>query len=376
MLRFLFVDDQLHDDSSSASIAARKLEETGKYDIVRADFADAEQKIKDVAPDLVILDLQEESESGDQSFAGNNTCEWIWENRFCPIVVYSAFPDEFPEAHKDHPFVEIVKKGMKGVEHLKESIDRLKPHIESIREAERSIRKEFSVAMREIAPYAFKAFSDSEQRKETIKRSGRRRLAALMDGLSSDGIKLSSWEQYLYPPVCSDIQLGDIIRKADGDVDDPNSFRVVLTPSCDLVASGGRKPKVDNVLVACCYSMKDGLDYTSLKGMGISKLKDRLPGTVLTQGYFESIIPFPGLEGKIPAMTANLRRLEFVPIEEIGLSGKTFLRIASIDSPFRELVSWAYLHVACRPGLPDRDFESWCNEIVSLLQEEKGKGGG
>jgi len=148
---------------------------------------------------------------------------------------------------------------------------------------------------------------------------------------------------------------------------------VVLTPSCDLVASGERKPKVDGVLVACCCSMRDGLDLTSLKNTGPSKLKKSLPGTVLTHGYFEAVIPFPCLKGRIPAMAADLRHLELIPLNDIGLSDKAFLRIASIDSPFRELVSWAYLQIACRPGLPDRDVILWCDEIVALLKEEKEK---
>ncbi len=316
---------------------------------------------------MIILDLQEVSASGDRSFTGTSTCEWIWENRFCPIVVYSAFPDQLSDTHKNHPFIEVVTKGAKGVESLKESVTRLRPHIESIREAERSIRKEFSVAIREVAPYAYDTFKDNPaQRNDAILRSGRRRLAALMDGLSKDGTKLASWEQYLYPPVCPDTQLGDILRKADGKLDDPASFRVVLTPSCDLVVSGGRKPKVDDVLVTRCCSMKEGLDLTSLKGISSGKLKGRLPGSVLTYGYFEAIIPFPCLKGRIPTMAAYLRDLEFIPVGDIGISEKAFLRVASVDSPFRELIAWAYMQIACRPGLPDRDYDAWCDEIIKI----------
>ena len=127
MLNFLFVDDQLDDDSSSASVAARKLEEIGEFSIACANFSNAEQKIDQIAPNLVILDLQERDASGESSFAGNITCEWIWKNHFCPIVVYSAFPDQLPEVYRSHPFVEVVKKGSKGVEELKSSIANLRP---------------------------------------------------------------------------------------------------------------------------------------------------------------------------------------------------------------------------------------------------------
>ena len=69
-------------------------------------------------------------------------------------------------------------------------------------------------------------------------------------------------------------------------------------------------------------------------------------------------------------MAADLRDLQFIPVEDIGLSEKPYLRIASIDSPFRELLSWAYLQTACRPGLPDRDWDSWGDEIISSCQDD------
>jgi CTP synthase len=271
-----------------------------------------------------------------------------------------------------HPFVKSIQKGKDSQHAVLKALGELRPHVEALKEAEMYIKQVFSIAMRDVAPYAFTTFpADVDRRNEMIHRSGRRRLAAFMDVLSNDRTKLASWEQYVFPPVCKDIQLGDILRKAGGKFDDPSAFRVVLTPSCDLVDSGGQERKVDNVLVSCCCSVKDGLNRTSFRNIKPKKLKDKLPSKVLSPGYFESVILFPCLEGLIPAMVADLRDLEFIPLKDIGISGTSFLRIASIDSPFRELVSWAYLQNACRPGVPDRDFNSWCEEIVSLLKEEK-----
>lgn len=70
-------------------------------------------------------------------------------------------------------------------------------------------------------------------------------------------------------------------------------------------------------------------------------------------------------------MMANLRNLQLIPIENIGKpgEGKKFIRVASIDSPFREALSWAYLQVSGRPGLPERDLEAWSHEILEALQE-------
>ena len=64
-------------------------------------------------------------------------------------------------------------------------------------------------------------------------------------------------------------------------------------------------------------------------------------------------------------MVANLKNLRLIPLKEIP---EKFDRVASIDSPFRELVAWSYLQIACRPGLPDRDFSTWAEEILSTYE--------
>jgi len=303
---------------------------------------------------------------------GQEVYDWIWRERFCPIIVYSAQPDASADKRAVHPFVRNIKKGRGSPRQFAAAVNDFRPHVRAIREAESNVQREFAVALREVAPYAFDVFSDAQQRDNTILRCGRRRLAALMDDLSRHGVgeSLASWEQYLCPPVSADVQLGDILRHKDGPVDDPTSFSVVLTPSCDLVASGGRNPKVKNVLTASCCSMRDALARVGMPPERNANFRIRLKKTILTQGFYQGIIPLPRLEGRIPMMAADLRKLGFTPMEKIGLSGTEYLRVVSIDSPFRELVSWAYLQIGCRPGLPDRDCDSWSQEIVASCRNQ------
>jgi CTP synthase len=370
MLKLLFIEDEPAVVAPVLRLVKRERPDT-QCEV--SGFDEAEDKIASFRPDIVILDLLVGGASPEPKPEGLKTRNFIWDQHFCPIVVYSARPEIHDEKYEPHPFVKSIRKGRNSPRKVLGALEELRPQAEALKEAEDHVMHSFACSMRDVAPYAFEAFTDAAQRSETIKRSGRRRLAALMDELSSDGTTLASWEQYLCPPVCLDIKLGDVLRKADGEHDDPGSFRIVLTPSCDLVASSSRKPKVANVLVAKCCSMKEGLDLTSLKDMGLTKLKDRLPSTVLTQGYFEAVVPFPRLKGRIPTMAADLRNLESIPIGNIGILDKPVLRVASLDSPFRELIAWAYLQIACRPGLPDRDFDSWCDEIVACL---KARGAG
>ena len=374
MIKLLFIED-----NPQAIEPVKKKIEQGISSINSnvCGFADAENKLESFSPDIVILDLLANGVSPERENAGLEIDELIWDKHFCPIVVYSAEPDRYNAEHGPHPFIKSIQKGSGSPQKVLKALRELIPHVEAVKEAEKDIKNGFSRAMRDVAPYAFRTFegTENEKRKEMIRRAGRRRLAALMD-VPSNGQKLAAWEQYLCPPVCDDIQLGDILQKANGEYSDLTSYRVVLTPSCDLVSSGGRSPKAENVLVAKCYPMKTGLKDIGLTGNPSSrKFMDKLRDRVLMSGYAGNVIPFPCLPDKIPTMAADLRDLELIPfpdIERIEGASTSFRRIASVDSPFRELIAWAYLQISCRPGLPERDLESWSKEIVRGAQSSDG----
>jgi len=361
-LRILFIDDI----PESVRMAREWAQTTFSCKIV--SFRGFEKELEDFQPHIAIVDRFEGTppEGPDQ---GALVFKEIWDHRFCPVIIYSAFPDVegIEDRPSDHPLVKRVTKGA-NLEPFRNAIQILLPLVEAIESAERHIHEQFSIALREVAPYAASVFTDPAEFNDAVTRHGRRRLAALMDELSL-GV-LASWEPYIHPPISEDICLGDVIRQKEGNWENPGAFRVVLTPSCDLVASGGREPKVKKVLVARCSSSKQGIKSTALGMYDPEQLGKILVSTLLTQGFFQKIVPFPILRGKIPLMMADLKKLDLIPISEITLNGNDkYIRIASLDSPFRELISWAYMQTACRPGLPERDFESWRDEIIKSCKE-------
>ena len=362
MLKVLFIED---DVNAVRPIRDRIRQEEPEIEPHESGFDEAEPSVRILRPDIVVLDLWEGSLSENVN-TGSEKLEFIWKQQFCPVIIHSAFPD-IPQEHKNS-FVREVTKGQHSPQQVLEAIRELRPHVRALKGAEEDIRNSFSIAMRDIAPSTFEFYVDGDQRNDAILRAGRRRLAALMDEISAEGQKLASWEQYICPPISKSILLGDVLRQSDGKCSDPASFSVVLSPSCDLVTD--RNTKVSHVLVAKCCSTKSGFALTSWKGISARKLEDRLRDTVLSRGYFETIVPLPELQGRIPTMMANLRELELIPLDDIGLTDKQFLRIASLDSPFRELVSWAYIQVSGRPGVPDRNLDSWRDEIVEAYRNE------
>ena len=201
-----------------------------------------------------------------------------------------------------------------------------------------------------------------------------------MDELSNeDDELLAPWEQYIFPSISGELRLGDILRKDAGDYDDPEAFRIVLTPSCDLERHNGER-KVKDVLVSRCCMMKEGIEKSAIdlaqtpknrkeKDKNMEKVKK-----LLSQGHSNGIIPLPTLKNIIPLMAANLRDLELIPADEIGTSDSPgtveYIRVASLDSPFREIVSWAYIQITGRPGLPNRDFDKWIEEVLEKYTQQ------
>ena len=365
MLTVLFLDDNAASVEEVIDTVGEKHED---WSLNHFQFDEGKTKIRVMRPDMIVLDIWDglPQESYPE---GRDILRMLWDHQFCPVVVYSA-DDEVVEDYKRHPFVDGVQKGQGSDEEVLEKLEKFLPHVAALRKAEEAVLDTFSSAMKDVAPFVFEHYSDAQQQSDAVVRAGRRRVAALMDEPLPDETKIAAWEQYLSPPVSTDIQLGDILMKEGATSDDPDAFRLVLTPSCDLVSSEERPPKVSHVLVAKCTSPRKGLGKLGLRN--VTNTSTLLRRALLTQGYEGSILPLPRLAGKIPSMAADFRDLELIQFDDIGCSNKPFCIIASIDSPFRELVSWAYLQSAGRPGLPDRELDSWSQEIVDAMNAQDG----
>lgn len=356
-----FIDD-LKEVVQEKGLATEKPLATG--------FAGAIEKIKSFQPDVVILDIFEDPLDEGKA-EGAKSLDFIRNKSFRPVIVYSARPERVEGEHEKHDLVHYVKKAA-GHEELVEKLKKIRPYVDSLKSVEEYVRNTFSSVMDEVVPYMLRVYGDEDGKRlsAAIRQAARRRLAAQMDELSEEGEKLAPWEQYIFPPISEEIRLGDILKKKNSESREPHVFRLVLTPSCDLEKHGDRR-KVENALVSRCCSIKKGLrkaiNVQTVSANNKEETREKIRKSFLSLGHSNGIIPLPKLPDIIPSMAADLRNLQLTPVDKIeGLSssGKTkYERIASLDSPFRELVSWAYMQIAGRPGLPERDFDTWVDEI-------------
>lgn len=370
MLRVLLVDDQ--PDSVQPAVDELRRHLSAECEVV-STFERARARIVDFGPNIIILDIVRGT-LPEGSPEGMDIYHFIWKDRFCPLIVYSAFAQDFAGEVAEHPFVKVVSKGSGSEAEVVKQAQSFGEHIEALRQVECEMDQAINLALRYVAPHAFDAVDDVGTRSEFLIRAVRRRVAGMMD--AQLGVRgLACWEQYLFPPCHKDLLLGDILRKRDGSGDNPRAFRVVLTPSCDMVRTDGRKPNVKQVLVARCADAGPLLKKLQLaRNTEKGKLQDRLL-PALRQGYHSGCIPLPALPCAIPTMTADVRDLELIDIDQINDDDGAYKRVASVDSPFRELIAWAYVQTSGRPGLPERDFDAWCEEIIEASRQgEKREG--
>ena len=224
-------------------------------------FEEAEEAIDIFMPDLIVLDIFSGSLS-DANATGHDRLHDIWKRCFRPVIIYSANPDIVSEnEYREHPFVRFVKKGSSSELKVRDAILEFTPLVKLLRGARGRIEKEFSNALRDVAPLAK---SNGGDLANVVERAARRRVAALVDEMDPAGNFIKAWEQYVFPPVSDGIRQGDVLWDKGGA--DPEHYRIVLTPSCDLVASRERSPKVKSVLLARCVDLNRALDVVGIGG--------------------------------------------------------------------------------------------------------------
>jgi CheY-like chemotaxis protein len=329
---------------------------------VELDFSQSADHIARLRPDAIVLDLMLGHES--VQLPGEGTWKSVWESSFCPIVIYTGTEAGLkPPVPENHPFVKRISKG-NGTEAL--VVDALRSFSSSI-EAVRRLRTEVDAVihkvLRDTVGDGHMCLDDSSY----LLHAGRRRIAATMDDPTIIGNRsMASWEQYLIPAIGISPLTADVLRVRDAQWDDPKAYRLILTPSCDLVA--GRCEST--LTVACCEGttrLAQKLSL-SLSPKRLAKDTETVIIKALSTGVCSGFLPLPSFPSRLPVMVANLKGLEVISWDSVGPADSTthrFVRVASIDSPFREQVAWAYLTTAARPGMPDRELGPWAEELVN-----------
>ena len=378
-MRVLVIDDEERVRTALQSELAEddlSNQDGQKWEVQGQGFGGVETTLIRFRPDMVVLDLVE-GKIPDESDSGNRAFEQIWDIWYCPVVVHTSFG--YRRTFGEHSQIAQVIKGRDSAAQVLTELRKFVPVARMIR----SVHEDFDGRIREALRDSVEALANqiagtgAKLQEAVLSRAVRRQVAARVDIAASKGRELRAWERLVVPPLGPDLLTADILRHRDADWTDPRAFSLVLTPSCDMVASGDRSPNVDQVLVAWCEPLNK-LGKVELKsGIDLNRKQKDSIRSILSEGIVGYHLVIPRFEGHVPLMVANLKRLELIDWKRIDLrwknadedaQGPEFVRAASTDSPFREMVSWAYLRVTGRPGMPGIDIDQWVDEISKTLK--------
>jgi CTP synthase len=360
MKNILIIDDE----QDVADVIKAAIEEgiAGSSCNIEIDFGKSVERIREIRPDAIVLDIMKGQHSND--LPGQRTWKDVWDSTFCPIVIYTGWEGYIqPAVPESHPFVKRIAKGGGTLAQVVSTLNGFAPAVASVSKLRAEVDAVIHKVLRDTAGEAKLPMDDPKY----LLHAGRRRIAAVMDDCTvTDNRKMECWEHYLVPAIGTDCLTGDILHKHGTDMK-PENFRLMLSPSCDL-ARGGKN--ITGALIAKCHPPVVMLDKfkNAVLPENDKELKKQLTSLVLSQGAWNGWFPLPAFANTIPEMVANLKDVEVVLMESLHAEDKLlFDRVASIDSPFREQVAWAYLTTAARPGMPDRDLKPWAEAIAKSL---------
>ena len=344
------------------------------WSVFTSGFDEASIMIQEKSPDIIVMDWMEDLENnqdrGREIFNGVHNI---------PIIVYSGIASALElDEISGNPFIEKIPKGDEEV--VISKIDEWEKYIKVVSEIKSQFNDVLTNIMVALKPIiALESYPGEKVVKFMLtKQASESFNSKLVDDESNP-----TWTQYLYPPLSPTLLVADILKSTTAD-----KYYVVLTPSCDM-ANG----KVSNILVAACepaenfynpFDFKnkeyaeeiiDSIDSEKLEAdkETVKKREEKIKviRTLLSYGYNKSKVALPCLPNVFPYLTINLKDLDFIKISDISLNREEkdserfkYFRIASVNSPYREQIVWAHMVNSCRPGVPNRDYETWAETIL------------
>ncbi len=346
------------------------------------DFDTAFTELRGRRYDVLVMDIFRGEASVQAEQPGRDVIDKVRATRFAPIVIYTALPG--PVQDLAAPLIRVVPKTGDGLQGLKAAIEEL---IRSgIPEVNRLLVRHIDGIQRDfmwdfVSP-RWEELRDHRDRhslaylllrrlSHSLAREGVVHLAQALgapgqESIGADPDKVHPMEYYVYPPLTEGLLTGDVLK---GKIGDNENYWVVLTPSCDMVS--GRE-KADSVLLAKCVPLdqcEECHDFLAQQPPS-SQARGRL--TSLLRNNRQSGQPeryfFLPAALDIPNLVADLQDLATVSRDE----AREFARVASIDSPFAELLATRFARYFGRLGVPDLDTDAVIGKLSPPEDEAEG----
>lgn len=362
--RVLVVDDEEDLADELARALQEDLQDLGSVSAVPcSSFAEAEDKLAAEDFDAVVLDVADQSQTGDglDRDRGRKTYSRVSANCWIPVVFYTGYVADVEEFASEGGLVQAVAKGNPNevVEAVRQALRSDAAHL--ARGITRFVSRHTREFLRDHVAVVW-AQLPQEERDELPLVLLNRLAAQLKDDAVAaldeiQGAKAgnivsagASARVYLYPPVTNHVTSGDLL------VDENGERWLVVTPACDLYedpetpevsARKRRVPKVHRVRLAHTQKLlesprvADLLDNESIKN-GKSQVIDVLRGKADRYYCLPRYLA-------IPDLIVDLEHVRSEPLSTVRL----WKREATLDSPYAEAVLVQHARFMGRVGVPD-----------------------
>lgn len=330
------------------------------------DFQEAVQRVTSRHYDVVVTDIYRDRKDQIKGLDPDDEKAYdivtaLRECRFCPVV---AFTDgSHPQTFKNGPFVRFADKSKGNDEILSQLHELLATGIPGIaRKLHEELDRSGGSYLWGFLETQWAQLNNGDVPDPAVLERLVRRRAAMqlgrLDPAVGDPAELQSvqgLEYYIYPPVCKELRLGELIRSTAD-----QTIRVVLTPHCHLTTQTGEtQPRADFVLAARTFPAKERIaavvapksPWTGTDDDKNDKLRRRTMLNAELGKPSGRYCFLPGFLG-IPDLYCDLLQVESIPYEEVF---KTNDRLAVLDTPFAEALQSCFARLYLAVGLPDLD---------------------
>ncbi|MCK4339346.1 MAG: response regulator [Candidatus Marinimicrobia bacterium] len=320
-------------------------------------------------PDLMIVDLRLGESNNNRS--GWDIVKKIFSYEIIPVIIYSAFSEEEPEEIFKSLLIARIIKGGEEVEKFKQTLKifiRLKLRFNQAKER---IIKEFGKLSLETVKEILGEGKVKGLDERTLEMMAIGRLASYLLNVPPEGEKFLPESVFIYPPLDiphyprTSLFLGDFLEQKGNN--ESSRLWLVISPSCDLVATGERKAKISEILLLCCYKnytevpfLRDEQDECVRKNL----LKNRI------QRNTAKILKCPSriFGNKYILISFKDYRTLFYDDIKKGINNDTWKKLATLASPYIESLQGLFIKDISRIGTPEtassEEEMQWGKEFV------------
>ena len=358
---------QIKEYFQNRSIAKRSLrfQEVGEW-------ADAFGLVREKKADLVILDIYRGQATAGGERIGERVLEEIRKFGFVSVIIHTNLPEGLEELQNE--FVRLVPKEQ-GLAVLQQAVEAIFETL--VPQMHRAVINHMDRALCQYM-WSFVAAQWPElkqiaNRPEFLRvllqrlaisfiREGVDFAVAEVFGAEAfarlDPNKVHPAEFYVKPPMGSDPVLGDIRLRVG---ESGNQYLVILWPTCDMVSTGGRKPKTDRVLCAHANLLNQSDEAKLFAENQSITSRGKLVALMTNNRKIGSADRFHFLPGllDIPDLVVDFQALEPFSLETVS----KLPSLGILASPYAEQLSSRFDHYRGRVGTPDLD----CDLVIDRM---------